>query len=151
MPSAGDTIYAQDFTAPGFDRESGTYDNFSSSGYSATSTACETTAVAPTSGRVVVMMVVRWDSDNANELISSDVEVRVSSSGGTLVQSADATAGRGISDTHPTATSSAVNRTGFTYLTGLTGGTTYWYQLQHDTSGGQADISDQSILIIPLP
>lgn len=133
-----------------FDRDTNTYENFTSSGFAPTNSTNSPSFLfhIPPSGRGKITMGVRADADTADERFKADVEIRESSPGGPVVHSPTTADAQGIEVYYSSHKPSAENWPGWRYLDLPSG--RYWAQLQIDTLGTTIDITDQALMYEPL-
>lgn len=115
------------------------------------SPVCSTTFVAPTSGRVAVIVAAEMREDSAGDRVFVTFEMYLgTSSAGTLVQSAKEV--RGVSTNGYTGVSQFMTLGNMTMIEALTGGSTYYIQAMHRVDGGALnDIGHRRLCVIPLP
>lgn len=154
MPNAGQTVKALDFTAPQSDVEPTDITGFTDTGsYVPGTPVVGITFVAPTSGRVLVLMYARFESNTAGvrALVSFAVREGSSIGSGTAVSAAS----NNKCLTSPTDASGGGNQrtsgTVYEVVTGLTAGSTYNAQVEHQMeSAGNGDIFDRQIAVLGL-
>lgn len=154
MPNAGQIVKALDFTAPQSDVEPTDITAFTDAGsYVAGSPVVGTTFVAPTSGRVLVLVYARFESNSAGvrALVSFAVREGAVIGSGTAVSASS----NNKCLTTPTDASGGGNQrtagTVFEVVTGLTPGSTYNVQVEHQMeSAGNGDIFDRQVTVLGL-
>lgn len=149
MPSAGDTIYANSFTAFQFSRQSGTY-TFTGTSYGVTTTGGTYVDVgvaftAPLSGAIMVSYNGRLSNSGANSTYLS-FAVRTGSVIGSGTAVANADNGSAIEVVGTTAA-----RNGVTHVvSGLTPGSSYNARMEHRVSAGTGTASLRSLHVAPI-
>lgn len=152
MPSAGQLLLANDFTASKTVTQNTSQDNLTSATFAAGTPECGTTFVAPTSGAVKITVRARFnnDADTTQSLQFSAQVYLGTSSAGTLVHDGPASSDRMGENASPG--SNNVTAEAIWFLSGLTAGSTYYLRTMHAVTGGTGiDIILRMAWIEPLP
>ncbi|MGW0587469.1 hypothetical protein [Streptosporangium sp. NPDC002607] len=145
----GAKIRPNDFPRAVTASDSTAINDISSTSFIVGSPVVSATFVAPTSGAVLLSVGLSARDNGGINRVHLAPEVRVGSSGGSVVLSADVTT-RGVGT--PGEITSFIYRSRTTLLTGLTGGTTYYVQTMHKVSGGStADLQQRDLTVCPTP
>lgn len=150
---AGRPVKALDFPPPVWAQDTTAINNPSNSSYSAGSPEVSVTFVAPTSGRVLLIVGGGLGNSAGADRIFLAPEVRLTNSAGAMVLTPSVT-NRGISSDNCSS--------GFHYgsresvLEGLTPGTVYFARVMHavstsDAGASTADIAARDITVVPVP
>ena len=126
--------------------------NVTSTSYIAGSPECSTTFVAPSSGRVGVVVAAEMrNDDTAGNRIFVSYEIRLgTTSAGTLFLAASTP--RGVSTTGDTTASQFMTFGNMSMVEGLTGGSTYFIRTMHQVDGGTTnDIGHRRLVVVPMP
>lgn len=124
--------------------------NVTSTTFIAGTPSCETTFIAPMSGRVLVGVSgeIRNDDTAGNRLFLT-FEMRLTSVAGAVVQSASVT--RGVSTTGDTTASQFMTFGNQSMVEGLTAGSTYYVRTMQRVDGGTTnDIGHRRLVVIPM-
>jgi len=149
MPLVGTVIEAGDFPASVYAADTTSIANLSNASFEAGTPECSVTFVAPTSGMVMVSVGLSARDNGGTNAVHLAPEIRVGSSAGTVVLSANVIA-RGVGT--PGEPTSFMYRSRTTIVSGLTGGTAYFARTMHKVSSGStADLQVRDITIVPLP
>lgn len=146
---AGTEVKALDFPPGQYDEEDTTQSNVSSTSYTAPTNACSVTFVAPTSGRVKLIVGGGFrDNTNDNQGFIAP-EVREDNVSGAIVQQASAYARGYISMGEA---SDYYYHSRSTILEGLTPGQTYFARIMIKVDGGSTcDLRNKNIIVVPVP
>lgn len=147
----GQTIQEADFPPTVWDHDETDINNVTSTAFITGSPEVSVTFTAPTSGRVLVINGGGCRNNTGADQIFLDCEIRVGTSGGTLVRS-PSVVGEGTITCADESSSHEYKSRGFVQE-GLTPGTVYYAVLQYRTAsgGGTADVASRSIIVQPIP
>lgn len=126
--------------------------NITSTSFTAGSPECSTTFVAPSTGRVgVVVGAEMKNDDTAGNRVFVSFEIREGTTSAGAVFLAASTP-RGVSTTGDTSASQYMTHGNMSMVEGLTGGATYFIRAMHQVAGGTTnDIGHRRIVVVPFP
>lgn len=147
---AGTKVYALDRPPGEYTFENTAQTSLSSTTYAEPTNTCRVTFVAPTSGRVKVVVGGGARDDTNDIQVFLAVEIRETDVSGTIVESP--TAYRRGTITMPEA-SDYQYQSRITILEGLTPGQVYFARIMYrvDVAGGTADLRLKDLAVIPVP
>lgn len=150
---AGRPVRALDYPPPVWAQDTTQINNPSNAGYITGSPAVEVTFIAPTSGRVLLVVGGGLGNGAAGDRVFLSPEVRLTSSGGTLVLSPSVT-NRGFGS--DMAAGSFCYGSRESVLDGLTAGQLYYAAVKYAVQTGDAgastqDIAARDITVVPIP
>lgn len=145
---AGDEITRDHWPAAKIARNLVAIDDISNTAFAA-GTTCELTFVAPSSGRVAVVVQGGIDQDSAGNRAFITYELYLGdSAGGTLIVAAKEA--NGISSNGGPASSDLICGN-LTMVAGLTPGATHFARMMHRTEGGATnDITFRKLIVFPV-
>lgn len=150
--SAGTVVKALDFVPAVQSFQDTAINNISTTSYATGSPECSVWAMAPSSGRVAVVLSggTRNNGANADRIFVSYRIFEGDPNSNSLVQSEEVA--RGLSNPATQADNFQYHGN-VTMVDGLTPGTYYYFQARHRTTlgSGTADISYRALLVFPLP